>query len=200
MSIEIVSPRLASASAPRPVLFSGNQEGSLGGPTLPVPRLGDRFAVDLRTTQLRQDRDSRLLIADLIEATTADAKFALQQYNLDRRSAQSVPAVNGAGQTGSTLSVRSVFPGTALVRGQFISIVHASRHYLHMVTQQVVAPANGIVAISLWPMLRFITVDSEPVAITRPMIEGQLVGFEGKGATFVKNRVDPLEFSIVERA
>lgn len=196
MSVELPWTRIAGLSV-RPVLFSGNQEGSLGGATLPVPRMGDRFAADIETAQLRQDADGRLLIAALTEATTGDAKIAIRQPNLPREP-MGAPLVDGAGQSGSTLNIKSGQPGFAFVRGQYVGVVHASISYLHMLTASVIIGSNGKAALPLWPMLRFLTVDGEPVSLS-PVIEGQLVGFD-KGAKWVRNRVDPLNFSIVERA
>ena len=196
MAVEVPWTRIASLSI-RPVLFSGNQEGSLGGPTLQVPRLGDRFAADIETAQLRQDAEGRLLIAALTEGTTGDARIAIRQPNLPRTSFSPL-VIDGAGQAGSSLSVRSGQPGSAISRGHYVGIAHGGASFLHMVTASVVVGSNGKAALSLWPMLRFLSADGDAVSLT-PAIEGQLVGFE-KGAKWVRNRVDPLSFSIVERA
>ncbi len=68
-----------------------------------------------------------------------------------------------------------------------------------MATAQVLADATGRLAIPIWPMLRFLTIDGERAALDSPMIEGRLVGFDGKGVSFTKNRTEPLSFSVVER-
>ena len=201
MSVEIPWTRIAGLAI-RPQSFSGDQEGSLGGPSLPIPRLGDRFAVDIETTQFRQDAESRLFIAAVFEATTAGARIALRQPNASRAlRVFSSPVVDGAGQSGSTLAVRGLVRGQTVTRGDFLSIVHGGNRYLHMIAGagQISAGADGKVAIPLWPMLRFLSVDAEPVELTGPMIEGKLVGFD-KGAAFKRARAEPLSFSIVERA
>jgi hypothetical protein len=181
----------------RPRLFSGNQEGVLGGADLQIPRMGDRFVVDVSTSQLRQDPESRHLIALLMEATTADARIELRLPNRPQPIGSGI-AVDGAGQTGSTLNLRGLFRQTEIVHGRFFSVVHGGVHFVYMTRGRVVAGADGKAAVPIWPMLRFITVDGEEAAFDQPMIEGQLVGFD-KGAGFERNRTKPLGFSIQER-
>jgi len=180
----------------RPRLFSSNQEGVLGGEDLQISRLGDRFAVDVSTTQLRQDAESRDLIGLLMEATTADARMQLRLPNAPRPIGSGIVA-DGAGQTGSTISLRGAYRQTEFVR-RFFSIVHGGVHYVHMVRGRAMADANGKVALPIWPMLRFVTTDGDVCHFDDPMIEGQLLGFD-KGAGFERNRTKPLAFSIQER-
>ncbi|MDQ2764756.1 MAG: hypothetical protein M3Y22_15165 [Pseudomonadota bacterium] len=199
MSVAIPLSRIASRAI-RPRLFSGNQEGVLGGIDLQIPRLGDRFAVDIGTTQLRQDAEARMLIGALTEATTDDARIWLPQYDLGRGSmAGSAAVIDGAGQTGSVLNLRSVQRGAAILKYQYLTIVHGGVGFVYMARGQVIAGVDGKLALPIWPMLRFITVDGERAMIDTPYIEGRLVGFDA-GATFARNRVEPLKFSIEERA
>jgi hypothetical protein len=196
LSILIPWTRIADLQI-RPRLFSGNQEGALGGADLQIPRMGDRFAVDVSTSQLRQDAQSRHLVAALMEATTADAKIALRLPNTSAP-IRGDGVVDGSGQTGSVLQVRGMIPNAALQWGVFFSVVHIGIHYVHMIRGQVFVDAAGRAAVPIWPMLRFITVDGEACSFEAPMIEGQLVGFD-KGAGFERNRTKPLAFSIQER-
>jgi hypothetical protein len=181
----------------RPRLFSGNQEGVLGGEDLPVPRMGDRFAADVITTQLRQDAQSRELIALLMEATTADARIELRLPNRPKAIGGKI-VIDGADQAGSTLNIRGAYRQTEFVRGHFFSIVHAGVHHVHMVRRRSVAGADGRAAVSVWPMLRFLTTDGDLCAFDQPIIEGQLIGFD-KGAGFARNQTKPLAFTIQER-
>jgi hypothetical protein len=196
LSVFIPWTRIADLQV-RPRLFSGNQEGVLGGADLQIPRMGDRFVVDVSTSQLRQDAESRLLIAALMEATTADARIELRMPNASPL-AISDGLVSGAGQAGTTLMVRDLEANTAIPRGNFFSIMHGGVHYLHMVRVQAVADQYGNASVPIWPMLRFLTTDGDACHFVVPMIEGQLVGFD-KGAGFERNRTKPLSFSIQER-
>lgn len=196
MSIEIPLTRIKDIQI-RPLNFSGTQEGTLGGPSLPIPRLGDRFAVDITTTQLRQDAESRLLIAALFQATTDDARIRFRQPNRQREYFAAV--VDGAGQSGRTLNVKGLPPRAAFDQGEFFSIVHSGQRYVYMTAGAVIADGSGKAAVPIWPMLRALTIDASVCEFIAPYIEGQLVGFD-KGAGFERNRTKPLTFSIVERA
>ncbi|WP_125959215.1 hypothetical protein [Sphingomonas sp. ABOLF] len=200
MPIEIPHLRIKSFAL-RPRLFSGEQEGALGGPDLPIPRPGDRFAVDVVTTQFRNDAEGRMMTAALFQASNSSAIMRIVQPNRAPRSAGFTAVVDGGDQGGMTLSLRGLQPGGALTRGNFFSIVHNGRRYVHMIAcaGQVIVPADGRVALPIWPMLRFLTVDGEPVEFVSPMIEGKLLGFD-KGASFVRAKTEPLSFSIQERA
>lgn len=198
MSVVIPLTRVARRAI-RPRLFSGNQEGVLGGIDLPVPRPGDRFAVDVATTQLQHDAEARLLIAALTEATTGDARIDLPAYDLARPSAVgSGVVVDGGGQLGSAISLRGSRRSATILRGQYLTLVHGGRGYLYMARAHVVADAAGKLVLPIWPMLRAATLDGSRVAVDDAFIEGRLVGFD-KGAAFIRARVEPLQFSIEER-
>ena len=196
MSIEIPLTRIKDIQI-RPVNFSGTQEGTLGGPSLPIPRLGDRFAVDISTSQLRQDSDSRLLIAALFQATTDDARIRFQQPN--RRRSGFAAVIDGAGQSGRTLTVRGLPARAAFDQGEFFSLIHNGQRYVYMTAGAAIAGADGRAAVPIWPMLRALTIDAATCEFIAPYIEGQLIGFD-KGAGFERNRTKPLTFSSVERA
>jgi hypothetical protein len=201
MPVEIPHLRIRSFAL-RPRLFSGEQEGALGGPDLPIPRAGDRFAADVETTQFRHDEEGRLMTAALFEASNSSAIMRIVQPNKSRGSSPGTSVVvDGTDQGGMTLSLRGLQRGAALTRGNFFSIVHGGRHYVHMIAGvgQMLAPDTGRVALPIWPMLRFLTLDGEPAEFVAPMIEGKLLGFD-KGALFRRAKTDPLSFSIQERA
>lgn len=198
MSILIPWNRIAGLTI-RPQLFSGDQEGSLGGASLPIPRLGDRFAVDVTTTQLRQDAESRHLIARLFQASTLDARISLNAPNAGSSLGARGAVVDGVNQSGSTLKVRGMTPRTALLYGNFFHIAHAGSLYLYMVAAQVIADGLGSATVPIWPMLRFLTTDGDPCEFENPMIAGKLTGFD-KGASFSRNSTSPIQFSISERA
>lgn len=196
MSVEIPLTRIKDIQI-RPVNFSGTQEGTLGGPSLPIPRVGDRFAVDVTTTQLRQDAESRQLIAALFQATTDDARIRIIQPN--RRPGGFGAIVNGSGQSGRALSVRGLPANAAFETGEFFSIIHNLQRYVYMTAGRAIAGGDGRATVPIWPMLRALTIDTSTCEFVAPYIEGQLVGFD-KGAGFERNRTKPLTFSIVERA
>lgn len=195
MSVTIPRQRIASAAL-RPVLFSGEQEGVLGGVDLPVPRMGDRFAIDIKTAQLRQDDASRTLIAALTAATTDDAIISIGQPGVSAGASNGV--VSGNGQGGTSLAIRGLVAGQVIPASFYFSVIHAGRRQVYMTRAAATVSSGGTVSLSIWPMLRFLTVDGEIVELIDPKIEGKLSGFDA-GAAWTRNRTDPLGFSIRER-
>ncbi len=88
------------------------------------------------------------------------------------------PVIDGGSQAGSALTLRGLTPGTVLKLGQFFSLVHNGRRYLHMVAANAVADGAGRVSIAIAPMLRVIVGDGETVEIAHPLIQGSLSGNE----------------------
>jgi hypothetical protein len=80
------------------------------------------------------------------------------------------PYVNGAAQTGATLSTRGWQPGAAaFLAGDFLGFVGpTSRPQLHQVTADVTAGATGIAAVPIAPPLRRSPADSAVVTIASP--------------------------------
>lgn len=197
MSIGLPSFRVTSTQL-RPVLFSGDQEGTLGGPSLPIPRLGDRWALDVTTAQLQLDPSMQFLLAATTIASTQDALFTVGQPYLAAPLTTGDGRIDGTGMGGSALRIRGLNPGGVLPLSTMLSIIHAGTRYLHTVISGAAADASGRVYIGIWPMLRFLTVDDEVVELIAPKIEGKLSGFAG--GKRVRNRVDPISFTITERA
>lgn len=183
----------------RPVLFSSEQGGDLGNAVLPLPRVGDRMAIDVKTDRLRNDAAGRALMAALFEASNATARFPARLPN-GTRGYPPLTVIDGAGQAGSSIAVRGGQPGQFYKRGDLFNIVHAGRLYLHMVAGagSNATGSNGKVVIPIWPMLRFLTADGDRVDFTAPRIEGRLTGVD-KGAGFARNRAEPHAFTITER-
>ncbi|MBB3691450.1 hypothetical protein [Sphingomonas sp. BK580] len=197
MSVSIPRQRIASVTL-RPMLYSGEQEGAFGGESLPIPRMGDRWAADIETAQLRLDAPGRDLVAALTQALTDDGSISIDQPNRPANMIAADGLVDGSGSGGTSLTVRGLPAGMAIARGIYFSIVHAGRRYVHMTTAASVVSSAGKVALPIWPMLRFLTVDGEIVELAQPRIEGKLTGFSG--AKWIRNRIDPLGLVISERA
>lgn len=195
MSVFIPRTRVRSLTM-RPRLFSGEQEGTLGGADLPVPRMGDRWIAEINTAQLRFDDAGRDLVAALTQALTQDGIISIGQPNLAAPIATDA-LTNGANQGGTSFAIRAAIPGATIPRSAYLSVIHGGRRHVHLTTATVTVSAQGQATLSVWPMLRFLTVDGSTVELIDPKIEGRLTGFAG--ATWVRNRVDPLTFSVSER-
>lgn len=196
MSVEIALTRIASAN-PQLVLFSGSQESVFGGASLPIPSMGDRFAVAYTSTRLRPEIDTRALIASLVEATALDGRMPFPQPGLRQSVSPGAAVVDGAGQAGTAIALRSVTPRYTIRRGQYFNVVHRGVHILLMATREVTVGGDGKAVVPIWPMLRFLTVDGSPCRFD-PVIEGKVTGFD-KGWTHVRARTEAISFTITER-
>jgi hypothetical protein len=82
--------------------------------------------------------------------------------------------VNGAGQGGKSLMLRTVTPGYVFRKGQFLSVISAGQRYLYRGSARVAATAGGLLTIPLHTLLRRPPADGDVVEIVQPMIEGSL--------------------------
>ncbi|MEB3059408.1 hypothetical protein, partial [Parvimonas sp. D9] len=83
---------------------------------------------------------------------------------------------NGAGQAGSLLSMRGLAAGYTVKEGQYFSIIHGGRRYLHQSADTIAANGAGQIRLPIAPMLRINPQDGAVVEIAKPMIEGILDG------------------------
>jgi len=109
------------------------------------------------------------------------------------------PVVNGAGQSGTTLSVRGFTPSYAIGQDFWFTIVDASGvGYLHTVVEAATANGSGVASLQIEPPLRAPFADGAQVNITAPFVEGDLVG-ESFSYGFDSLRQVPLTITIEEQ-
>ncbi|MBW6522402.1 hypothetical protein KZ810_02725 [Sphingomonas sp. RHCKR47] len=160
--------------------------------------MGDRWAYDVSTAQLQLDLPSQEMVAAVTRATTEDALMIIGQPFLAAPLATGDGRIDGASQGGTTLKLRGLAAGAVIPVSAMLSIIHAGTRYLHQVVSGATVGADGKASILVWPMLRFLTIDAEVVELVEPKIEGKLSGFAGGKRT--RNRIDPISFTIAERA
>lgn len=108
------------------------------------------------------------------------------------------PVVNGAGQSGTTLSVRGFTASYAVGQDFWITIIDASgRGYLHTVVEAATANGSGVASLQIEPPLRTPFADGAQINITTPFIEGELLG-ETFSYGFESMRQTPLTITIEE--
>src|SRR3546814_9072759 len=73
------------------------------------------------------------------------------------------------------MEIKSLTPSYAIREGQFFSIVHGGRRYVHMFTASVVASGTGTVTASIFPPLRTSLSVNDVVEIVAPKIEGHVL-------------------------
>jgi hypothetical protein len=173
------------------------QRTGAGGETTRIDRMGSRYRVAFSfgpfSPILGNVMVSRLL--------AAKSKGIRLPYPLLRdQGYPGSPLVDGAGQSGETLSLKGVTPGYACLEGYWISIEDQNgRHYLHNVQQTGVATTGGLLEIQITPMLRWPFLNNAVVHIAKPMVEGFVDGDEWAWNLSV-NRVVPIEFTVEEAA
>lgn len=173
MSILLPSSPGIRAAVPSLIDYGGLLKAGLGGPTQRLNRLGSRHALKISLPPMPSEPDGRLWASALRRAMQDGALYPFPQ---DRFSVGSpgAPLVNGAGQTGSTLVMDGFTPSYAARAGQFFSIIHNGRRYLHSATADTSANGSGQISLPIFPMLRISPADNAVCEFAAPMIEGWL--------------------------
>ncbi len=86
------------------------------------------------------------------------------------------PVVNGSGQAGLALMLRGFAAGYVVREGQFFSIIHGGRRYLHCAESDATANFSGGLILGLYPMLRIKPLDGAVCEFAKPYIEGIVAG------------------------
>lgn len=170
---------------------------AFGGPRLPLARKGDHWAIDVDVGGL-EPVCGAALVADLVRAAGETVSLALPSMGADALLAAD-PAVFGAGQAGSLLTVDGLPVGYSVRKGRMLSIIISGRRYVHMVTTAVVADGAGRATLAIWPMLRAQPANDDVVELRAPRIEG-FVEDGGAFETGLLPITTPKGFTIEERA
>src|SRR3546814_14742947 len=88
------------------------------------------------------------------------------------------PLVSTAASGGTALAIKSLTPSYAIREGQFFSIGHGGRRYVHMFTASVVASGTGTVTASIFTPLRTSLSVNAVVEIAAPKTEGHVLSGE----------------------
>lgn len=177
MSVLLPQPRLPQKAVPKLLDWGADQKAPQGGGTQRLNRLGNRFAIEISYPRLRQEPDGRVLSSALRRAKTEGARFAFPQPGLEIGTPGS-PVVRGSGQLGSTIALGGFVPGYVVRDGQFFSIVHGGRRYLHCASADRTADASGNLSLPIHPMLRVSPANGATCEFGQPYIEGLISGAE----------------------
>lgn len=175
MSVELPQPRLPQAATPRLLDYGVDQTAPMGGASQRLNRLGNRFALEITYPRLKPEPDGRILAARLRRAKTEGALFPVPQPGLVI-GAPGAPVVDGAGQAGSSILLRGFASGYSVREGQFFSIIHGGRRFLHTAAAQTVASSSGTMTLAITPMLRIRPGNGAICEFGQPYIEGPISG------------------------
>ena len=170
------SPGLRTAK-PRLIDWGGRLTPILGGPVQSPMRLGTRFSLEFTLPPMPSDPDGRMWAARLAQAKLSGVVAPFIQDGFTPGS-PGAPVADGANQSGMALAIRGGLSGYRFREGQFFSLVHAGRRYLHMVTARVDVGSDGKATLPILPMLRVLTSDADVLEVAKPQIQGSLIGDE----------------------
>jgi hypothetical protein len=173
-----------SSAVPRYLDFGSSYKGGQGGATQRFDRPGNRFALDVEMPPIRLEPrvhwgvGYRVFLQRLRIAKREGAIYPFPQQGFVLAAA-GVPVVDGdvAANT-AVMSLAGFSPGSILREGQFVSIIHEGRRYIHSFAEERVAAADGTLAdASMDPIFRVPFADGDIVELI-PMIEGSVQGEE----------------------
>lgn len=195
MAIMIPSDPGPASANPGYLDWGGVISSPLGGADQKLNRLGDRFTIDVTMNTMETDEDAAAWIAALIQGKKDGAIFPWPQ-NIKIDGSGDI-AVDGGGQGGTTLNVRGSSAGRKFLRGQFVSVVHDGRRYLHIITAAATANGAGKAALGVEPMIRVPYSNGALVEVDVPKIEGFTEGNRQDWSIDVARNVG-LQFRITE--
>lgn len=174
---------LPSTPAPNGVTLSLLDFGltlrpATGGAIQRIGRAGSRFRAELTFPPMKATT-ARQFISRLVKAKRVGGlrvEFPLTDIS---QGSPGSPVVNGAGQSGTTINLRSMTPGYVFLEGYWLSIVDASgQAYLHSVQAEATVNGTGFVSVVIEPPLRYPYADGAQVLVATPVIEGFIDGGE----------------------
>ena len=184
-----------------PVLrdFGGVLTPFLGGPEQRINRVGTRFGIRVSMPPLESSVDGRLFVARLNQAKTDRLLMEWPLLDFNPGSPGS-PLVSAATASGSTVPLKGMTPGYQGKEGQFLSFVHSSRRYMHMLTADFIVNGSGNATAAIFPMLRVGLSLNDVVEIATPMIEGHVVPGDELSWEMSVDRLIGISFSVMEAA
>lgn len=165
-----VTPGVRSAR-PMVLSFGSVLTPFLGGPSQKINRLGTRWALRVSMPTMRAEV-ARYWVDALSRGGETGVVMAIpQDIAIGDPGA---PLVAAAAFAGMTLQIKGLTPGYAVKTGQFLSIVHGGRRYVHIFSADAVANGSGALTTSIWPMIRTGLSINDVIELARPMIQGWL--------------------------
>lgn len=185
---------------PRLIDFGGFLTPAGGGPVQRLNRLGNRYAVTVTMPPMRGSQ-ARIFVNRLIRGKSEGARMAwpLDGFDPGAPLVGGAPVVvDGSGQAGRQLSIRSIAPHYAFREGQPISLEVDGQHYFDFIAQATVVGAGGTATITLSQMLRIEPPDGAVLHVAKPMIEGFIVGSEISWEQAISGFTEGIQFEIQE--
>ncbi|ESQ83258.1 hypothetical protein AEAC466_13480 [Asticcacaulis sp. AC466] len=196
MSVTLPSWPSPQQFTPRLIGYGNDLTPPLGGDIQRIVRLGDRWAVEV-TLAPQYREDAEIWLSRLAQGTRDSVIYDWPQRE-GGVGTPGTPVVNGAGQSGNSLSLDGLTPGYVIGEGQFFSVIVSGRRYLHMATAAVTVNGAGQAVVPILPLLRVTPPDNAVVEIAQPKIEG-LIQKDDVTLPMGATGIIILKFSITEQ-
>ena len=162
----------------------------LGGPDQRINRIGMRLGLRLVLPEMEAE-EGMAYVSDLLRGRTQRARAFIPITRFDVGSPGN-PRVASNISGGSAISVTGLSGGYVMRKGQFFSVEHNGRSYLHQVTGD--ATSNW----PIFPPLRTSLSANDPIEVARPVIEGFISPKEEMAWQIAISLKTSVAFSIVE--
>jgi len=172
MAIALPTCPLPNVMTPMLRDFGGILSPFKGGPEQRINRIGTRFAVRYQMPEM-DGEDARAFVARLLRASQSTALMPWPITDFDPGT-PGTPSISTPASGGSAIAVKDLMAGYTVSEGQFFSVIHGGRRYVHMSTGDVTANGVGAAVLSIFPPLRTALSTNDPVEMAAPMIEGSV--------------------------
>jgi hypothetical protein len=160
---------------PELVDYGGLLQPPSGGEIQKVERLGTRHAISIVVPPL----DGLVAMQWLSRAKRAKLEGGLigfPQPGFNPGNPGS-PVVNAAVAAQATsLPIRGLSAGYLLREGQWLSVIHGGRRYLHSVNAPVTASGAGTATVTVTPRFRVALSNGDTIELATPKLEGWIIG------------------------
>lgn len=143
----------------------------LGGPEQRINRLGTRFGIRLTLPPAPTRSEALVIQSRLLRAREDRLRMEWPQPDFDTGS-PGAARVAAAVTSGMSVPFKGMTPQYQVKEGQFLSIVHGGRRYMHIFAADGTVAGDGTLQAAIWPMLRTSLSNNDVIEIAPPMIEG----------------------------
>lgn len=159
----------------------------LGGPDSRVPRLGSRHICDVLLENMTAAQ--AMIWQNRLMAEDETVVWPIPTRGLVIGN-PGTPQVNGAGQTGSTLSIKGLPAGYVVQENQYLPVQTAGRVYLYKARGPATANGSGIASVPLNCIIRVPHANNDTILMAVPVIEGFVVAGSVSGLGIKRRRLN----------
>lgn len=199
MTISLPSLPAPTSGTPLFKDFGGILSPFLGGPEQRLNRVGSRFGVKIVMPLFVNESEGRVFISRLLRARQERLVMKWPMGRFDAGS-PGAPQISATIASGSAISIKGLSAGYTVKEGQFFSVIHGGRYYLHMFIGGGTADGSGNLSANIFPMLRTNLSINDSVQIAQPMIEGNVSSGDEMSWEISVERYMSLSFSVMEAA